>query len=91
MLQERMNWKETRYHPTQKPVPLGHWLLDKFANEGNKVFDPFAGSGSFLVACKNKGFDFVGCELSKEYCDVANERLQQNTLFSYPLTKQGGF
>lgn len=80
MLQEKMNWKEKRQHPTQKPVALGRWLLQNYANKGDKIFDPFAGSGSFLVACKQLGFDAVGCEKEKKYCDIIKERLQQKTL-----------
>lgn len=83
MLQERMNWKEKRYHPTQKPVALGRWLLEKYANKGDLIFDPFAGSGSFLLACKQKGFNFVGCELIKDYCDIIKERLSQPNLINY--------
>ena len=55
-------------------------MLDKFAEDGMKIFDPFSGSGSFLVACKEKGFNFVGCELNKKYVEAANKRLQFNTL-----------
>ena len=81
MLQEEMGlFKEKRFHPTQKPVALGRWLLDKYSKEGDKIFDPFAGSGSFLVACKQKGYNFVGCELEKKYVDIIKERLQQKTL-----------
>lgn len=80
MLQENMSLKEKRHHPTQKPIALGRWILKKFAKDGDLIFDPFAGSGSFLVACKQKGFNFVGCEINKEYVDIANKRLQQNTL-----------
>ena len=80
MLQENMSWKEKRFHPTQKPVPLGRWLLKHYAKEGDLIFDPFAGSGSFLVACKQKGFDFIGCEINKDYIKIANKRLKQNNL-----------
>jgi len=81
------NKKQKSLHPTQKPVPLGRWLLEKFANKGDKIFDPFAGSGSFLVACKQLGFDFVGCDIEKEYVDIANRRLSQKVLadFEKPL------
>lgn len=83
MLQDEMGLhKEKRLHPTQKPVPLGRWILDKYANKGDKIFDPFAGSGSFLVACHEKGFEFVGCEINEKYCDVINERLKQKPLFA---------
>lgn len=80
MLQEQMNWKEKRFHPTQKPVALGRWLLETYANKGDKIFDPFAGSGSFLVACKQLGYEFVGCEREEKYCKVIEERLSQKTL-----------
>tara|TARA_Y100000310_G_scaffold339572_1_gene432629 strand:- start:697 stop:1416 length:720 start_codon:yes stop_codon:yes gene_type:complete len=90
MLQENMSWKEKRHHPTQKPVALGRWILDKFANKGDKIFDPFAGSGSFLLASKQKGFDFVGCEINKEYCDIINKRLSQKTLLSLDTKQDGG-
>jgi len=72
--------KEKRVHPTQKPVALGRWLLKKFAKKDDKVFDPFAGSGSFLVACKQLGYNFVGCEINKDYVEIARKRLKQETL-----------
>jgi len=82
MLQENMSWKEKRHHPTQKPVALARWLLKLYAKEGDKIFDPFAGSGSFLVACKQGGFDFVGCEINEKYCKVIKERLSQGNLLT---------
>ena len=82
MIQEQMNWKEKRFHPTQKPIALGRWILKNYAKEGDKIFDPFAGSGSFLVACKQLGFKFNGCEIQEEYCKVIKERLRQKTLLS---------
>ena len=85
MFQENMNWKEKRVHPTQKPVALGRWILEKFANKGDKIFDPFAGSGSFLVACKQLGFEYIGCEVNKTYVDIAERRLCQKTLSEVSL------
>ena len=72
--------KSNRKHPTQKPVPLGRWLLQNYANKGDKIFDPFAGSGSFLVACKQLGYNFIGCDKEQKYVDIANDRLKQQTL-----------
>jgi len=71
---------EKRYHPTQKPVALGRWILKKFAKEVDLIFDPFAGSGSFLVACKQLGFKFVGCEINKDYVEIIKQRLAQRTV-----------
>lgn len=85
MLQEDMKNKEKREHPTQKPVSLGLWILGKFAKEGDLIFDPFVGSGSFLVACKQKGFNFVGCEINKDYVEIANKRLAQQSVADFTL------
>jgi site-specific DNA-methyltransferase (adenine-specific) len=65
---------EKRIHPTEKPVDLYAWLLNKYAKEGWKIFDPFLGSGSSRIACDILGFDFVGCEINKEYYDSQEKR-----------------
>jgi len=85
MLQEdmRKHKKDTRVHPTQKPVELCRWLLEKYSNEGDTVLDPFMGSGTTAVACKQLRRNFIGFELSQKYVDIANKRLQQDTLFDY--------
>jgi len=51
MLQGNMKEKEVRIHPTQKPVALYKWTLNKFAKEGDKILDTHVGSGSSRVAC----------------------------------------
>ena len=80
MLQENMKHKEERYHPTQKPVPLMRWILAKYAKEGDVIYDPFMGSGTTARACADLGFAYIGSEISKEYCDIAEERLRQGVL-----------
>ena len=49
----------------------------------DKVFDPFMGSGTAAVACKSLGLDWCGCELEKDYIEIANKRLNavQRSLF----------
>ena len=76
MLQQDMKNKETRIHPTQKPVKLYEWLLDNYANEGDKILDTHLGSGSIALACHNRGFHLTGFEIDKEYFDNAVERLR---------------
>jgi len=76
MLQGDMKNKEIRIHPTQKPVRLYEWLLDNYANEGDKILDTHLGSGSIALACHNRGFDLAGFEIDKEYFDNAVERLR---------------
>jgi site-specific DNA-methyltransferase (adenine-specific) len=66
-----------RIHPTQKPIRLYEWLLDKYAKEGDKILDTHLGSGSIAIACHNRGFDLTACELDKEYYDASIKRINQ--------------
>lgn len=67
--------KKDRIHPTQKPTELYTWLLKKYAKSGDKILDTHVGSGSSLVACKELGFEYYGCEIDAEYFAKANERI----------------
>lgn len=66
-----------RIHPTQKPVALYAWILQKFANAGDTIFDPMTGSQSSRIAAYKAGFDFVGCELDAEYFRTGCERFER--------------
>ena len=79
MLQGDMKNKEHRIHPTQKPVKLYEWLLKNYAKEGDKILDTHLGSGSSAIAAHYAGFDFVGCELDKDYFNLAQERFDNET------------
>lgn len=65
-------------HPTQKPVALYKWILDKYAKEGDKILDTHLGSGSIAIACHDYGFDLTACELDKEYFDKAMQRINNH-------------
>ncbi len=69
-----------RRHPTQKPIKLMRWCLDKFS-DCRLILDPFAGSGTTLVAAKQLGRKYIGIEISPEYCKTAEDRLRQEELF----------
>ena len=77
MLQENMANKEERIHPTQKPVALYAWLLKNYAKPGDRIFDPMMGSQSSRIAAYKLGFDYVGCELDKEYFAKGCERFDR--------------
>lgn len=79
MLQENMRDKETRIHPTQKPVALYEWLLTHYAKQGDKILDTHLGSGSSRIAAYNLGFDFVGCEIDEDYFKAQEERFKAHT------------
>ena len=70
---------KNKIHPTQKPVALYKWILDKYAKEGDKILDTHLGSGSIAIACHDYGFELTACELDKEYCDKAIERIKNHT------------
>jgi len=78
MIQQDMKNKEVRVHPTQKPVALYKWLLDKYAKQGDKILDTHLGSGSIAIACHDYGFDLTACELDKDYFDAAMLRVKQH-------------
>jgi site-specific DNA-methyltransferase (adenine-specific) len=63
------------YHPTQKPVLLLEDLIKTFSNEGDLVCDLTMGSGSTGVACKNTNRDFIGIEMSEQYFNIAQKRI----------------
>ena len=69
-----------RVHPTQKPLALMRWCL-QFAPDAKTIIDPFAGSGTTLLAAKLEGRIAVGIEISEEYCEIAANRLRQRLLF----------
>jgi site-specific DNA-methyltransferase (adenine-specific) len=67
-----------RQHPTQKPVALYKWLLDKYAKPNDKILDTHLGSGSIAIACHDYGFELTACELDKEYFDKAIKRINNH-------------
>jgi site-specific DNA-methyltransferase (adenine-specific) len=78
MLQERMGeLKEKKYHPTQKPIGLMQKILTKYTDEGQTVLDCYSGSGSISVACEKMGRNYIGIEISPEYCEIARKRVQE--------------
>jgi site-specific DNA-methyltransferase (adenine-specific) len=74
-----------KQHPTQKPIQLYKYCLDKYAKQGDKILDTHLGSGSIAIACHDYGFELTACELDAEYYEKAKERIQnhikQLTLF----------
>ena len=67
---------DDRDHPAEKPVGLLRKLIDKSTQPGQKVLDPFTGSGSCGEACAEIGRYFIGIEREKDYYDLAKERIE---------------
>lgn len=62
-------------HPTVKPIALMEYLIKMVTPKGGIVLDPFAGSGSTLVAAKQNGFNYIGIEMTEEYIPIIEARL----------------
>lgn len=63
-------------HPTEKPVELNKILIENSSNEGDVILDPFMGSGSSGVACKELNRNYIGIEIDERYFDIAKSRIQ---------------
>lgn len=63
-------------HPTQKPIALMDFFVEKLSNPGDLVLDPFMGSGSSGVSAIRNGRRFTGIELEETYYDIATKRIQ---------------
>lgn len=71
---KRLN--EKRIHPTQKPVNLYRWLVQKYAKEGYKILDTHVGSASSLIAFEEAGLEYVGFEKDEQIFKSALARLE---------------
>jgi hypothetical protein len=79
----RMNHEQNRNpiknnHPTVKPIKLMQYLCKLITPPGGTVLDPFCGSGSTIVACKNLNFNAIGIDLSEDYLKIAKMRIENN-------------
>lgn len=71
------NGNHKSLHPTQKPLDLCEWLVKTYSNEGDLVVDPFAGSGTTLLACLDLNRNAIGCELHEPYVEIAKNRIEK--------------
>ncbi len=76
--QARNNEKMGNYgHPCPKPIEWAKWLIDR--SKAISVLDPFMGSGTTGVACKELGRNFIGIEIEPKYFDIAQRRINNTT------------
>ena len=74
------NYTGNKLHPTQKPIEALMPLIESFSLAGDLVLDPFAGSGSTLLAAKQLGRNYIGIELDARYHATARRRLQEGSI-----------
>ena len=72
-----LNWDYTgnRLHPSQKPIKAITPLIETFSRTNDIILDPFVGSGTTAAAAKLTGREYVGIEISREYCEIAQKRV----------------
>ncbi len=63
-------------HPTPKPTELMIWCLERYSKPDQLILDPFCGSGTTCVAAKMLGRNYIGIDISPEYCKTARMRLK---------------
>lgn len=73
------NDEKNRIHPTQKPIKLIEWFLEKFSEKSHVILDFYGGSGSTLIACEKTNRINYSMELDPKYCDVIIKRWQNYT------------
>jgi len=65
-----------RQHPTQKPIVVMKYIIDKYTKEDDTILDPFMGSGTTGVACVQTGRNFIGIEIEPKYFEIAQKRIK---------------
>jgi len=68
--------KERLNHPTQKPLKIAKLFISYWTNKGDLVLDPFCGVGTFPLACKQLGRNFIGIEKDPKYVEIARMRIR---------------
>jgi site-specific DNA-methyltransferase (adenine-specific) len=71
--------KQSKFHPTQKPVKLYDWIFHKYAKPNDLILDTHLGSGSSRIAAHKAGLSFVGCEIDPDYFKAQEKRFKEFT------------
>jgi len=74
---ERINTEDKSVHPCPKPVKWAKWLIYRTTQKEDTILDPFMGSGTTGVACKELGRNFIGIEICEKYYNIAKRRIDQ--------------
>jgi len=80
--------REKVFFTSEKPKEFLQLLLEKYTEPGDIILDPFAGSGTTGVACKNLNRNFILIEREKDFCDIIKERVGCDIIIPPPLNKR---
>ena len=75
---QQMNVPENKLHPAEKPQDILNGVIQLNTDEGNIVLDPFMGSGTVGVVCKNTKRKYIGMEIDEKYYKIAAERIENS-------------
>jgi DNA modification methylase len=75
-----VNSQMTKDHKAIMKQDVADWFIDKFTNENDLILDCFMGAGTTALSCRKLGRKYIGFELAKEYCELAEKRLNDNLL-----------
>ena len=67
-------------HPCPKPVKWARWIIERASKENDLILDCFNGSGTVTLVAKQLKRNYIGCDISKKYCEIAEKRLSQKIL-----------
>ena len=88
MLQQNMKDKESRIHPTQKPIALYDWIFAKYATKGMKILDTHAGSMSSVISAMKNEMQITAYEIDSDYFNAGKKRIEtylmQGDMFQQP-------
>lgn len=79
----------SNHHPSVKPIRLFSYLIHLLCPEGGLVLDPFCGSGTTGVAAVQAGYQFIGCDMEAEYCEIARARIEHAAATPMQLAMEG--
>lgn len=83
LIQDMRPPEHNHNHPCPKPLTFMRKLISRVSIKPNQIIlDPFAGSGTTLVAAKQLGRRYIGIDVSQLYCEIAQDRLRQGELFN---------
>jgi site-specific DNA-methyltransferase (adenine-specific) len=77
MISKYWYYGKHKHHPAEKDTEIACQLVKWCSDENSVVLDPFMGSGTTAIACINTNRNFIGFELDKHYCEIANERIRK--------------
>lgn len=79
VIRSNVNTDTSKGHGAIMKMSIAEWWIEHFTRKGDLVLDPFMGTGTTAIACKNLGRNYIGIEQSKKYIDISHKRISEET------------